>query len=212
MSNNFITCNHTNSKVPYNIKIGIDPQLIILIEKEWGDAKSKIFQELLHNHPDISNDNDLFIEKIKEYGLTDFHWRWFDKALQLNTNEYEWFFIIANGSVQAVCLIYHPKASRIDGADIFYIDYISSAYWNRSRPGYIKKYSSPGKILIRYTIDHAINKLGYRPGFSLHALPTAEDYYRHLNMKEFNADPSKENLVYFEAPADVAVRLAEGDI
>ncbi|OVZ67318.1 hypothetical protein CDO43_30670, partial [Pseudomonas aeruginosa] len=46
------------------------------------------------------------------------------------------------------------------------------------------------------------------PGFCLHSLPTAEGYYRYLGMIEYDADADKENLRYFEAPPDIAGKLA----
>lgn len=210
MSKDTITCNHSGQPIPYQLQSGLNPQLILKIEQEWGAEKSRIMQEMILAHPEVLQDNDIFISKLVAYGLTDFHWRWLDKALALNSEEYEWFFLTADNSVQAACLIYHPKASRLDGANIFYIDYISSAHWNRDRPGHKKRFSSVGKILIRHTISYAQDQLGYRPGFSLHSLPTAEDYYRHLKMIEFEADPEKEGLKYFEAPPEAATNIAEG--
>ena len=96
----------------------------------------------------------------------------------------------------------------MDGERIFYIDYVASAYWNRDRPNYEKQFGSVSRILIAHASHFAINTLGYRPGFCLHSLPTAEGYYRYLGMIEYEVDAEKENLRYFEAPPDIAGKLA----
>lgn len=96
----------------------------------------------------------------------------------------------------------------MDGSYIFYIDYIAAAYWNRDRPGYKKRFSGIGSRLISFVIDYAKDKLGYRYGFCLHSLPSAESYYRSLGMTEFDFDEAKEGLRYYEACHETAARIA----
>jgi hypothetical protein len=75
-------------------------------------------QELLDIISSISNEDD--------------HWRWFDKAIHLKGEEYDWFHLYADEKPQAVCIIYHPKESALEPGNIFYIEYLAVAPWNRS--------------------------------------------------------------------------------
>ncbi|MDT4847396.1 hypothetical protein FQZ97_814490 [compost metagenome] len=208
MSNSALICRLSGQRYPYEIHRGLNPLLVLQLREQWEAEKAKILRQILDDYPKAAEDNELFYEQILAHGLADFGWRWLDKAMVLNTDEYHWFFLKADEKIQAVCIIYHPKASRLDGDRIFYVDYVASAYWNRDRPGHAKQFGSVSRILISHASHFAINILGYRPGFSLHSLPTAEGYYKSLGMIEFEADVDKENLRYYEAPPAVADQLA----
>lgn len=208
MSEPSLLCRHTGQQVPYQIHQGLVPTYVLQLQEQWETEKTKIFRQLLTDVPAAAADSDILCEQLPIYGLSDFGWRWLDKAMVLNTDEYHWFFLSALGRIQATCVIYHPKESRMDGEQIFYIDYVASAYWNRDRPNYIKQFGSVSRILIAHAACFAINTLGYRPGFCLHSLPTAEGYYRFLGMIEYDVDVQKENLRYYEAPPEVAGKLA----
>jgi len=208
MADSLLRCRHTGIDHPYEIQVGLAPKYVLKLNTDWEAEKTKILQEMFAAYPDIADDNALFIQQVLAYGLADLGWRWLDKALCLNSTEYHWFFLTADEKIQSVCIIYHPKQSRMDGDKIFYIDYLASAYWNRDRPGHVKKFGNVGKILISYASYFATHVLGYRPGFCLHSLPTAEGFYKKLGMIEFEADAAKENLRYYEAPPQVADKLA----
>jgi len=149
-------------------------------------------------------------KRLIEYGLSDFHWNWSSKALKTTTDEYQWFYLEAENKIQGVCIIFHPKNSRIDSNEIFYIDYIAAAYRNRNRPNHNKRFSNVGKLLIAEAIKYSIQILELRPGFCLHSLPSAESYYRAIGMNEFESDPNYLNLRYFEACEKCALDLAKG--
>ncbi|KAA6123118.1 hypothetical protein KZ686_15960 [Cupriavidus cauae] len=173
--------------------------LTLTLEADWSAAKAEAFNVLCERFPTGFTSQDEFDSAVAEYNLVDLHWNWLNKAHHAATNDYQWFYLMAEDKVQGVCIIFHPKPSREDGEKIFYIDYIAAAYWNRNRPGYKRRFSNIGHILITYAVDHAVRVLGYRPGFSLHALPTAESYYSRLGMTPYDCDANKEGLRYFEA-------------
>lgn len=208
MSELALTCRQSGQMYPYQVHQGLTPRLVLQLHEEWGEEKARILRQILADFPQAAEDTDVFYDQLIKHGLADFGWRWLDKAMVLNTDEYHWFFLKADQKIQAVCIIYHPKGSRLDGERIFYVDYVASAYWNRDRPGYAKQFGRVSRILIAHASYYAINTLGYRPGFSLHSLPTAESYYKGLGMIEFEADADKENLRYYEAPPAVADLLA----
>jgi hypothetical protein len=181
---------------------------VFQLSEQWDTEKRHIMKQLMSDIPAAADDPNVLFEQLPTYGLSDFHWSWLDKAFAFRSDDYHWFFLSALGRIQATCVIYHPKESRLDGERIFYIDYVASAYWNRDRPNYVKQFGSVSRILIAHASHFAINTLGYRPGFCLHSLPTAEGYYRYLGMIEYDSDAEKENLRYFEAPPDIAGKLA----
>jgi hypothetical protein len=211
LENGKLRCVETKAAVPFQIAVGLDTALTLKLESEWAAEKAIAIQQLLHDHPEEAKDQQALTKRLFEYGLTDFHWSWTNKALRTATDEYQWFYLEAEGKVQGVCVIFYPKQSRIDSEQIFYIDYIASAYWNRKRPGRNKRFSNVGLLLIANTIEYATTALGLRPGFCLHSLPTAESYYTKLGMTPYDLDSEKENLRYFEAPAPCALGIT-GDL
>ncbi|WP_417355016.1 hypothetical protein [Gallaecimonas pentaromativorans] len=204
-----LVCRHTGKHVPYQIHEGLQPTFVLQLHKQWESEKIRVLSQLVADVPTAVTDNNIFIQQLTIYGVTDFHWSWLNKSMVCNTDDYHWFFLSAEGRVQAACVIYHPKKSRWDGEKIFYIDYVASAYWNRDRPNYKKQFGGVSRILIAHATRFATEKLGYRLGFCLHSLPTAEDYYRHLGLIDYDVDAEKENLRYFEAPPNIAGKLAE---
>lgn len=208
MPDSLLICRHSGKGYPYQIHQGLNPADVLQMHEHWEAEKIKIIRLIFDAEPQASTDTKLFQEQINLYGLADLGWRWLDKAMAYNTDEYHWFFLRADGKIQSACIIFHPKTSRLDGARIFYVDYLASAYWNRDRPGYSKQFSNVGRILIAHASHFAITTLGYRPGFCLHSLPTAEGYYTRLGMIEYEADVAKENLRYYEAPSEIAAKLA----
>lgn len=209
---NFLKCVQGEQSVPYTVCNGLDLATILKLELDWGAEKAKIFAELIKEHPEVLDDRAQFQNLMDEYQLSDHHWSWLTKARHFGTQDYFWFFLIAEDKTQAACIIKHPKNSRIDDAGIFYIDYLAVAYWNRDREKYIRRFKGVGTALIKHAVKYSMEVLGYRPGFSLHSLPSAEGYYRQLKMDEYGRDPDYHDLIYFEAPEPMALSLAGGAV
>lgn len=203
-----LTCLLSGNNYPYKIHAGLSFPRILALHEQWGAEKVKIIKEILQSHPGIEGNSELFIEQIRLNRLDDLNWNWTNKALVCNSDDYKWFFLEADGKIQAACIIYFPKISRLDGEPIFYVDYVATAYWNRGRPGHSKKFGHVCRKLIAYASSYGSEELGYRAGFCLHSIPTAESYYRNLGLSEYDHDEDKENLRYYEAPQDVAKKLA----
>ncbi|MDR9836407.1 hypothetical protein [Herbaspirillum huttiense] len=182
-------------------------ELVSDMHTSWSIYKMGVFNEMLSEHPQAKQDQKLFSDLVAKYSLGDWGWNWLDKAIHLNHDEYVWIFLVAEEKVQAASIIYHPKTSRFDGEKIFYIDYLATANWNRPRPNFSKQFSTLGTKLIAFSIDYAMNTLGYRPGFSLHSLPDAESFYSKLGMTAFEKDREKENLMYFEADVEASQNI-----
>lgn len=141
--------------------------------------------------------------------IDDAHWDWLVKSYVHRTDEYKWLFLVANGKPQGACLIYHPKASAVGSGDIFYIEYIAVAPWNRSNPMEPRLFKAIGSILIKHLICYAHSELNLRYGFSLHALPKAVGFYEKLGMVG-HALSDKAPLKYFEMTEDCAANYVAG--
>lgn len=62
-----------------------------------------------------------------------------------------------------------------------------------------REFRGVGTLLVKLVGHYAINSLGLRPGYSLHALPKAIAFYEGLGMIPF-PHLDKGNLPYFELP------------
>jgi len=145
---------------------------------------------------------------LSQIQIDDSHWDWLAKACFYRTDEYEWFFLVAENKPQGACLIYHPKPSALSTGDIFYIEYIAAAPWNRDNPMESRRFRSVGSVLIKHAVQHAHEKLNLRYGFSLHSLPRAAPFYKKIGMTTHPLS-DKAPLVYFEMVETNAAKYAE---
>ena len=202
-----LKCNHSGVDYPWSVKVGLDAALNAKADVDWSNERLKIIRKIIDLNPGIEKDQAALVGKFPVFRLEDWHWNWGRKALYCGGPEYEWFYLMADNSVQAIATIYHPKSSWLNGDDIFYIDYLAVANWNRDYPDYQKRFSGVGTKLVGFCIGHAINVLKYRPGFCLHSLPGAESYYAHIGMRDLGLDSSKEDLRRYEADEKVTLAL-----
>jgi len=194
-----IKCNHSDQQISYSVIHGFDAILTLQAEQDWTLEKAKIFREIHAAYPSVQNDMAEFQRRTEEYNLVDWHWNWTNKAVQCTQSGYEWFYLVAENKVQAICIIFHPKDSPLQNDSVFYVDYIAVAYWNRPRPNYSRQFDSLGTILLSYCIKYSVDQLKYRPGFFLHSLPSAEPYYSKKGLTPLHVDTGYYNLRVFEA-------------
>lgn len=189
----------------YVINHGLDVLSSHQCDQQWGKFNFQLL-DFVKNFECSEEERE---EMISGLFIEDAHWDWLVKSYLYKADEYDWFYLIVEDQVEAVCLIYHPKGSAIDEADIFYVEYVAVAPWNRNNPMQKQKFKGLGTILIKRAVQFSIDALGLRPGFSLHSLPSAEGYYRHLGMQDF-PERQKERLKYFEMPEENALTFVEG--
>lgn len=137
--------------------------------------------------------------KLKSIVMEDRHWRWLDKSIIHASNEYEWFYLIADDEVQGMCLVYHPKDALLETGKIFYVEYVAIAPWNRRSMLNDRRYEQIGTILLKAASEFAHNQLSLKPGFSLHSLPQSESYYTRQGMVTVSGQ-EKDTMKYFEMP------------
>jgi hypothetical protein len=197
-SGTLIACDgHT---VSYDLYCGWDFVLARACDREWGNFNLALM-EFIQNQKHSQEELEKILAVVQ---LEDAHWDWLSKSALHNSNEYVWFFIAAEGKPQGACLIYHPQKSALTDDDIFYIEYVAVAPWNRKNPMTPKSFSGVGSLLIKAAIKHATIKLGLKHGFSLHALAQAASFYEKIGMTpQPNLD--KPRLRYFEMSNSTAM-------
>lgn len=187
----------------YTIRHGWDIVAAVQCDETWARSNIELFQYI-----EAQNFDDVKLAKVLESIQTeDHHWNWFKKSYQLRGDAYEWFFLFSDDKPQGACLIYHPKDSALnDGANIFYIEFLAVAPWNRDCMVRSREYKGVGSILLKTALKYSITHLGLIPGFSLHSLPQAKEYYEKLKMVNV-ALKDKGALLYFELPQAEAYGL-----
>jgi len=200
--------NHaTDSSSEFEITHGLNFVLTHNADIEWKKFNINLMQHL----SSLANGNEELLRNLyNESFLEDNHWEWLKKAVTCKGNEYEWFYVATDGDIQGICIFYHPKKSRLDQEDIFYIEYLATAPWNRRNKLSPLIYKGIGTILLKESLTYSINHLGYRPGFSLHSLPKAITYYSKIGMQDFGPDPEYYNLNYFEMEQKKSEGFANG--
>ncbi|MFZ6774830.1 hypothetical protein ACO0LB_19175 [Undibacterium sp. SXout7W] len=182
----------------------------------WDIAKCLACDELWHSFnlklmnwiSEQKFDPEALKNVLGEIQIDDSHWEWFKKALVFKNGEFHWFFLMIDGQPQAACVIFHPKKSALEEIDVFYIEYIAVAPWNRQNPMESRTFKGIGSLLIRSIISFGVQKLSFNHGFSLHALPRAAEFYVKIGMERISQH-DKDTLQYFEMPEKSAVAYAE---
>gem|GEM_PF-566631 len=184
----------SGSNESFELRLGWDPATAHLCDKTWGAFNVKLME-----HIEAQRYGEQELKAVlATIQIDDSHWRWLNKSLHYRSDDqYKWFFMIAEGYPQAACLVYHPKQSAVHNGQIFYIEFIAVAPWNRQNPLTPRSFVGVGKLLVDEVRKFASDKLGLYEGFSLHALPRASGFYISLGMQRLPAH-DKQVLQYFE--------------
>lgn len=197
---------HVNKKkFTYKIVHGWDLKASLECDTLWKQGWLTLLQQIQQAEPDETKQNKL----LASISTEDFHWQWFEKAVKYNTDQYEWFHLHADSKPQAACLIYHPEASALEPGDIFYVEFVAVAPWNRPCDFRPREFNGLGRIILRAVQRFAVKELKLRPGFCLHSLPKAEIVYKKLNMVKVDGREDAQSLAYFELPQALATKLME---
>ena len=195
--------NHEAKSFKYEITHGWDIFSSYSCDQEW-QAFYMGFFEFIRNQNYSKEEITQILSGIQ---MEDKHWDWFKKSYLYHSDEYEWFYLLANGKPQGACVFFHPKDSIIDSKNIFYIEFLAVAPWNRETPVTNREFKGVGTIIIKCALRYAVNELGLQPGFSLHSLPQAKDYYeKKIGMINF-PERDKDKLVYLEMPRDKSTEM-----
>lgn len=183
----------SGGEIDFDVLTGWDLGIARLCDRSWGTFNV----ELLRQIRNLELGGADITEILENAQLEDYHWRWLDKTLHYRGDCYEWFFLLAESYPQAACLIYHPKKSVTGTGDIFYVEYIATAPWNRQNILKERVFKGVGPKLLNSVIAYAKEELNLRPGFSLHSLPKAIAFYEKLGMTPFD-QYDKDGLKFYE--------------
>lgn len=205
VANGSIRNNIDGKSYAYQITLGWDIFSANECDTTWNAYRLKLSDYL------SQFDEETRKEMIKKIHDEDSHWEWFNKSALLKSDEYKWFFFRSDEKIQAACLIYHPRKAILSSHDIFYVEFIAVAPWNRETPMEKKHYSRVGTLLLKNVMSYCINTLGYKPGFCLHSLPQAQTFYENYLGMQRCPDEDKESLYYYEMVDARFLELTEGD-
>ncbi|MDD2791400.1 MAG: hypothetical protein PHU40_12155 [Sulfurimonas sp.] len=189
------------SKQQYEIVHGWNLELSKNCDTQWAEHNLNFFQFIQDN----VKEEDLN-EVLESLQLEDKHWSWFNKSMHFYTDAYKWFYLLAENKIQGTCVIYQPKESVLSSGNIFYIEFIAAAPWNRKTLISEKEYQGIGTTLIISILKYMPSAFSLKPAFSLHSLPQATGYYEKLGMINC-AKEDKDRLKYYEIPTAEAELL-----
>lgn len=187
-------------EVEYKLHGGWNIQLANACDDLWGAFNLELLSYISSQKSAGVDVNQL----MNSVQLDDAHWQWLAKSFHYHSDDFRWFFLIADGQPQGACLIYFPKDSAIDGQNIFYIEYVATAPWNRQNPIAERRFKGVGKLLVDFARDYGVQQLGLRYGYCLHALPKAIPFYLSVGMVAFPIR-DKDGLPYFELPPPAGI-------
>ena len=195
----------SKEQIAYKIVHGWSLESSFECDTLWKQGWLALFKQIQQAEPDETKQAEI----LDSISTEDFHWDWFKKAVDSSTDEYEWFHLYAHGKPQAACLIYHPEASALEPGDIFYVKFVAVAPWNRKCDLRPREFHGLGGIILRAAQRFAVKELKLRPGFCLHSLPKAEDFYTKLKMVKVDGKEDTQSLPYYELPQAIATELME---
>ena len=191
--------------VPYYIELGLSKESILECNK-WKDYVTDIIMKLIVDEINIEDNKDLLQNDIM---LEDYHWNWLSKASKYATAEYDWFFLKTTDGVQGVCVTFHPKKSVFQSVNIFYIEYLSSAPWNRHSSLHDRQYKGIATEIIKQIQYYFIKTHLYNHGFNLHSLFQSQGFYEHIGMINV-PEHNKKHLLFYEMNKENAIIFLEG--
>jgi hypothetical protein len=171
---------------------GMQPEDLLVVEREWAPERSVVMQQLLQNRVP------------RRDWPQSLHWNWVKKAPQLRLLESNGFGIVYEQQWQGVMLTktvsYVSRLDQDTGKPLVYIDYLEVAPWNWVIPqvGRDGSFRGIGSILFWRAVKQSQEE-GFHGRVGLHALPQAEEFYeKACGMTPLGRDATKQNLLYFE--------------
>jgi hypothetical protein len=154
-------------------------------------------------------------ESLSEINAEDAHWQWGKKMIAAVQDPliFDIFVLECAGNTQAIMLVQkggtkcfsrHPDHPR---APLIYVDFLSTAPWNRPKLVSEPVYKGGGRILVSTAISLSFEE-EMQGRIGLHSLPGAEAFYRdQISMTDLGKDNDYNGLRYFELPSSKAVQF-----
>lgn len=127
---------------------------------------------------------------------------WARKLLGMKT-----FSVLCAGELEGLMIINSTKEARLPeqrGKPIMYIEFLSTAPWNRREIVQDPRYRGVGRALVLAAVQLSIIE-EFKGRIGLHSLPQADEFYAaKCGMTAVERDPKKQNLMYFEMTEEQA--------
>lgn len=108
------------------------------------------------------------------------------------------------GMMQADCARREARLDCQAGKPIVYVDFLSTAPWNRKELTQPHIYRGVGRILILAAIELSVTE-EFQGRIGLHSLPQADDFYsQKCGMTPLGCDQRYQNLTYYEMTSEQA--------
>jgi hypothetical protein len=157
-----------------------------------------VIVELTQNH--IDDFENLWREQLRVFQTEDKFWDWLFKLGYISNNENEEGYALeVEGCTQGLMMVetqLHGSREAI-GQRLVYIQYITSAPWNRKEIQRPPRYKGVGTALLRYARIRSV-ELGYGGRVGLHSLRSSEQFYENQGMTNFGSEEEYEDMTYFE--------------
>lgn len=144
----------------------------------------------------------------------DLHWDWGEKTdWSRRFLTLQRFAMTCGGALQGLMLVNLTKlTARLPsqrGKDLAYIEFVSTAPWNRPEICGVQQFHGIGINMMRAAVELSRNE-GFRGRVGLHSLSQAASFYRETcRMSELGIDPNYYDLLYFEMTAAQADALCQ---
>jgi hypothetical protein len=193
---------------------GLDPAHLDFIKTSWSPVlASRRNLAILgyHSLPAVQQDFDAWTRKLGMHGAADAHWLWDQKCAAAPAANRKVYGLLNGADVEAAMLLKFGETCRLDGADepLVYVDYVSTAPWNRGQIQSPPRFNGLGTILVGAAVAISLAE-GLEGRCGLHSLASAEGFYRRIGMSDLGVDAAK-NLRYFEYSASAGKKFIEGD-
>lgn len=173
-------------------------QQLIQLLSGTGESVTGLLCQMSARH--LEDHETVWQEILLATEQSDGYWSW-DYKLRRGEQDtrYEAYAIEVEELTQGLMLIetqWH-RSQLLQRYPLVYVEALATAPWNRSLledPPYLR---GVGRTLLLFARQRSL-ELGYGGRVGLHALPGSEEFYRRNGMPEYDTDPDKEDLVYFE--------------
>ena len=139
------------------------------------------------------------------------HWKWVEKVrLTERLLPYPTLGIECDGKVQGLMLVetdgHFGRLGLQLGTPLVYVNLLATAPWNL--PGVVEQplYRGVGTVMLAEAVSMSVD-LGFKGRLGLHSLPKSQGWYERLGMICLEADPTKQNLKYYEMTPEQAQEL-----
>lgn len=188
---------------------GLDLAHLDHIEQAWSPLmkrqRDKAVLEFFTQLTTAEQTDAAFAGMLARLGVPDSHWDWRAKCTFAPGTQRQAYGLVNDDQVEAAMTLAFDHVTRIDPTDepLIYVDFLSTAPWNRSAIQQPERFRRLGTMLLGAAVSVS-HMRGLEGRCGLHSLPPAEGFYQRAGMKDLGADPEYHDLHYFEFDAAAA--------